>query len=68
MSEIAAVTQGKTLYETLANLQEAVAPHLEDEDQVDFGPVLYFIPKRVYTTSHFHLFHELQIREIAVKG
>lgn len=30
--EIAVVTQGKTLDETLANLQEAVALHLEGED------------------------------------
>jgi len=34
--EIAVVTQGKTLDETMANLQEAVALHLEDEDLVDF--------------------------------
>jgi predicted RNase H-like HicB family nuclease len=30
--ELAVVTQGKTLDETLANLQEAVALHLEGED------------------------------------
>lgn len=30
--EIAVVTQGKTLDETLANLREAVALHLEGED------------------------------------
>jgi predicted RNase H-like HicB family nuclease len=35
--EIAVVTQGKTLDETLANLQEAVALHLEGEDPVDIG-------------------------------
>jgi len=34
--EIAVVTQGKTLDETIANLQEAVALHLEGEDLVDF--------------------------------
>ena len=34
--EIAVVTQGKTLDETMANLQEAVALHLEGEDLVDF--------------------------------
>ena len=34
--EIAVVTQGKTLDETLANLQEAVALHLEDENLADF--------------------------------
>lgn len=34
--EIAVVTQGKTLDETLANLQEAVALHLEGEDLADF--------------------------------
>ena len=35
--EIAVVTQGETLDETLANLQEAVALHLEGEDPADFG-------------------------------
>ena len=35
--EIAVVTQGKTVDETLANLQEAVALHLEGEDPVHFG-------------------------------
>ncbi len=35
--EIAVVTQGKTLDETLANLQEAVSLHLEDEDLSDMG-------------------------------
>jgi predicted RNase H-like HicB family nuclease len=35
--EIAVVTQGKTLDETLANLQEAVALHLEGEDPAAFG-------------------------------
>ena len=34
--EIAVVTQGKTLDETIANLQEAVALHLEGEDPGDF--------------------------------
>jgi len=34
--ELAVVTQGKTLDETLANLQEAVALHLEGEDPADF--------------------------------
>ena len=37
--EIAVVTQGKTLDETLANLQEAVSLHLEDEDLSDIGLV-----------------------------
>ena len=37
--EIAVVTQGKTLDETLVNLQEAVALHLEDQDPADFGLV-----------------------------
>jgi len=37
--ELAVVTQGKTLDETLVNLQEAVALHLEDEDPADFGLV-----------------------------
>ncbi|RKX71314.1 type II toxin-antitoxin system HicB family antitoxin [candidate division WOR-3 bacterium] len=35
--EIAVVTQGKTLDETLSNLQEAVALHLEGENLADFG-------------------------------
>lgn len=34
--EIAVVTQGRTLDETMANLREAVALHLEDEDPADF--------------------------------
>lgn len=34
--EIAVVTQGITLDETIANLQEAVALHLEGEDPADF--------------------------------
>ncbi|MBC8512132.1 MAG: type II toxin-antitoxin system HicB family antitoxin [Dehalococcoidia bacterium] len=35
--DIAVVTQGKTLNETLANLQEAVALHLEGEDLAELG-------------------------------
>ena len=35
--EVAVVTQGRTLDETIANLQEAVALHLEGEDPADFG-------------------------------
>ena len=34
--DIAVVTQGKTLDETVANLQNAVALHLEGEDPADF--------------------------------
>lgn len=34
--EIAVVTQGKTLDETMNNLQEAVSLHLEGEDMADF--------------------------------
>ena len=37
--EIAVVTQGETLDQTLANLQEAVALHLEGEDPSIFGLV-----------------------------
>ena len=37
--EIAVVTQGTTLDETLTNLQEAVALHLEGEDPAIFGLV-----------------------------
>ena len=37
--EIAVVTQGKTLDETMANLQEAVALHLEGENPADFDLV-----------------------------
>ncbi len=35
--EIAVVTQGATLDETVANLREAVQLHLEGEDPADFG-------------------------------
>jgi predicted RNase H-like HicB family nuclease len=34
---LAVVTQGETLDETIANLQEAVALHLEGEDLRDYG-------------------------------
>ena len=37
--EIAVVTQGQTLDETIQNLQEAVALHLEGEDAAEFGLV-----------------------------
>ena len=37
--ELAVVTHGKTVDETLANLKEAVALHLEGEDPADFGLV-----------------------------
>ena len=37
--EIAVVSQGRTLDETLANLREAVALHLEGEDPAEFGLV-----------------------------
>ena len=37
--EISVVTQGKTLDETIANLQEAVGLHLEGEDPAEFGLV-----------------------------
>ena len=36
--DIAVVTQGTTLDETLANLQEAIALHLEGEDLSEFEP------------------------------
>ncbi|MBI4491215.1 MAG: type II toxin-antitoxin system HicB family antitoxin [Chloroflexi bacterium] len=39
--DVAVVTQGRTLDETLANLQEAVALHLEGEDPADFGLVAH---------------------------
>lgn len=35
--EIAVVTQGATIAETLDNLQEAVSLHLEGEDPAEFG-------------------------------
>lgn len=35
--EIAVVTQGRTLDETLANLRDAVALHLEGEDRAALG-------------------------------
>ena len=34
--EVAVVTQGTTLDETIANLREAVALHLEGEDPAEF--------------------------------
>lgn len=37
--EINVVTQGKTLDETIQNLREAVALHLEGEDPEEFGLV-----------------------------
>jgi len=37
--EINVVTQGKTLDETMANLEEAVALYLEGEDPADFDLV-----------------------------
>jgi len=37
--ELAVVTQGRTLDETLGNLREAVALHLEGENAADFGLV-----------------------------
>jgi predicted RNase H-like HicB family nuclease len=37
--ELAVVTQGKTVDETLSNLREAVALHLESEDPAHFGLV-----------------------------
>ena len=36
--ELAVVTQGVTLDETLANLREAVALHIEGEGPLDFWP------------------------------
>jgi predicted RNase H-like HicB family nuclease len=35
--EIAVITQGKTLDETIKNLKEAVSLHLEGENASDFG-------------------------------
>ena len=35
--EIAVVTQGRTLDETVSNLREAVQLHLEGENPADFG-------------------------------
>lgn len=35
--EINVVTQGKTLDDVIANLQEAVSLHLEDENLEEFG-------------------------------
>jgi len=37
--EISVVTQGKTLDETIANLQEAIQLHLEGEDPAEYGLV-----------------------------
>jgi predicted RNase H-like HicB family nuclease len=38
-SEISVITQGKTLDETIANLQEAVYLHLEGEDLAEYDLV-----------------------------
>ena len=46
--EIAVVTQGKTLDETLANLREAVALHLEGEDLAEMG----LTPRSFYPGDH----------------
>lgn len=35
--EVAVVTQGRTIDETIHNLKEAVALHLEGEDPTEFG-------------------------------
>lgn len=35
--EVSVVTQGKTIDETIQNLQEAVGLHLEGEDPATFG-------------------------------
>jgi predicted RNase H-like HicB family nuclease len=35
--EIAVVTQGRTIDETISNLREAVALQMEDENAADFG-------------------------------
>ncbi len=35
--EISVVTQGKTVDDVIANLQEAVSLHLEDENLEEFG-------------------------------
>lgn len=45
--EINVVTQGRTLDETIANLQEAVTLHLEGEDPTDYGLTQY--PKLLLT-------------------
>jgi len=37
--EVPVVTQGQTVDETLANLKEAMALHLEDEDLAELGLV-----------------------------
>ena len=46
--EIAVVTQGKTLDETISNLQEAVKLHLEGEDLADFDLALLLRGRGVY--------------------
>ena len=47
--EIAVVMQGKTLDETIANLKESVALHLEDEYLSEFGLLL------IQPTSNYKL-------------
>ena len=38
---LAVLTQGQTLDETVANLREAIALHLEGEDPADFGLIAH---------------------------
>ena len=48
--EIGVVTQGKTISETLENLQEAVSLHLEGEDLAEMG--LAQDPSILVTSTH----------------
>lgn len=52
--ELPVVTQGKTLDETLANLQEAVSLHLEGEDVEELGFVSH---PAILVTMELDLMH-----------
>ena len=55
-ADIAVVTQGKTIDETVKNLQEAVSLHLEDENLADFdlapNPTLLITMELEPLTAH----------------
>lgn len=53
--EISVVSQGKSIDEAVANLQEAVSLHLEGEDPAEFGLVpnpTLLITMEIEPTSH----------------
>ena len=57
--EIEVVTQGKTLDETIANLREAVALHLEGEDLAELG---LLANPTLLITMELEVYHEPSLR------